>query len=532
MPVMPPLSRRIQRFVYQLGVSRYHARQIKEQTTSRKSARQHLLDFSPFLTGLATLTSERAQALDERLHGATIPDIQRWIAKGELTSVELMRYYLARIKRLDVGRLNSVIELNPDALSIAEALDQERQAGKLRGPLHGIPVLLKDNIGTGDQLHTTAGALALSDAHADRDAFLVSRLREAGAIVLGKTNLSEWANYMSNHSVNGFSVVGGQTRNPHGPFDVGGSSSGSAVAVAAGFAPLAVGTETYGSIINPAGQNAVFGLKPSLGLISRDRIIPITDATDTAGPMACNMTDLSLLFSALVGPDPHDPMSQTAYASSDQEIVPGAQAERLNGLRIGWLQPELQRSGAQQVYAHAIDALQSAGAAVMKVPFAPPKIAFDPLMRFGFKTGVNAYLAATQAPIASLAAIVAFNRQNLRQRAPYGQQRLEKALQETISQADYNRLVQENRAAALAAVRKVLADNHLEALLTFDAFSTFGGVFPMAGVPTLSVPAGQRASGEPVGMVLIADYLQDGRLLTIASAFEKAVAHGASLDTF
>ncbi len=521
MSVLTPLFSRVQQVIYRVGVSRYQARQIKEQTTARKAPAQRSLDFSPFLASLATLSDERVQALDKRLHDAPIPTIQHRLAEQELTSVELTLYYLARIQRLDVNRLNSIIELNPDALSIAETLDQERRAGKLRGPLHGIPVVLKDNIGTGDRLHTTAGALALVDARADRDAFLVSRLREAGAIVLGKTNLSEWANYMSNHSVNGFSAVGGQTRNPHGSYDVGGSSSGSAVAIAARFAPLAVGTETYGSIINPAGQNAIVGLKPSLGLISRDRIVPITDATDTAGPMARNVTDLSLLFSALAGPDLNDPMSHTAYATKNLELAPTVPAEGLDGLRIGWLQPEPQRAGDQQVFTQAIEALRRAGATVVKVSFTPPKIAFDPLMRFGFKTGVNAYLAATQAPIASLADILAFNRQNLQQRAPYGQRRLEKALQETISQADYDQLVQEQRAAALAAVRQALADERLDALLTFDAYATFGGVFPMAGVPTLSVPAGRRASGEPVGMVLIADYLQDGRLLAIAAAFER-----------
>jgi amidase len=525
MPVMTTVSSQVRQFVYQLSVSRYNARQVKKQTAACKTATQRPLDFSPFIAALATLTDERAQALDERLIDATIPDIQRWLAGGELTSVELTLYYLFRIKRFDVGRLNSVIELNPDALSIAEALDQERRAGKLRGALHGIPVLLKDNIGTGDRLHTTAGALALIDAHADRDAFLVGRLRDAGTIVLGKTNLSEWANYMSDHSVNGFSAVGGQTHNPHGPFDVSGSSSGSAVAVSERFATLAVGTETYGSIISPAGQNAVVGLKPSLGLISRDRIVPITDATDTAGPMASNVTDLSLLLSALAGPDPNDPMSHAAYATEGLEITPSALADRLDGLCIGWLQPEMQRAGDKRVYARAIEALQHTGATVVKVPFAPPKIAFDLLLRFGFKAGVNAYLAATQAPIASLADIVSFNQQDLRQRAPYGQRLLEKALQETISCVDYKKLVQQNRTAALAAVHKTLADNHLDALLTFDAFSTFGGVFPMAGVPTLSVPAGRRASGEPVGMVLAGDYLQDKKLIAIAFAFEQATKH-------
>ncbi|MDX1417817.1 MAG: amidase family protein [Candidatus Promineifilaceae bacterium] len=231
-------------------------------------------DFSPFSAELEAYTPEQAAAREALVSGKTVLEMQSLMESGELTSAELVVYYLERIQRYDVDKLNAVLELNPDALEIAQALDDERAAGNVRGDMHGIPVLLKDNIAAGDQMHTAAGAAAMLDWDPSRDAFLVSQLREAGAVILGKANLSEWANWMDECMPNGFSTNGGQTRNPYGPFDTSGSSSGSAVSVAADLTTVSVGTETQGSIISPAGHNSVVALKPSKGLISTDYVIP------------------------------------------------------------------------------------------------------------------------------------------------------------------------------------------------------------------------------------------------------------------
>ena len=242
------------------------------------------LALDAFEAALAGFKPERARAIDALLAARTVPEIRELMAGGKLSSVELVTYYVDRIRRYDVDKLNSVIELNPEALTIAAQLDREQANGKARGPLHGIPVLLKDNIATGDQMHTTAGAYALKDWRADRDAFLVRKLRAAGAIILGKANLSEWANYMDPCMPSGFSAVGGQTRHPYGAYDPLGSSSGSAVSVAAHLTTVSVGSETSGSIIQPSRVNSVVALRPSQGLISRDHVIPLGSALDTPGP--------------------------------------------------------------------------------------------------------------------------------------------------------------------------------------------------------------------------------------------------------
>ncbi|HWQ13688.1 MAG TPA: amidase family protein, partial [Roseiflexaceae bacterium] len=383
----------------------YRRRQAALQHALRTFTPWRVLDFAPLEAALAQLPDARLAELECALRGATIPDMQRLMAEGALTAAELTLYYLARIRRHDVGRLRSVVEVNPEAPAIAAALDEERRVGRVRGPLHGIPLLLKDNIATGDRLHTTAGAAALLEAHADRDATVAARLRAAGAVILGKTNMSEWANFMTRRSSNGFSAVGGQTRNPHGRFDVGGSSSGSGAAVAARLAAAAVGTETYGSIISPAGQCGLVGHKPTHGLVSRDRIIPITDATDTAGPIARSVVDAAILLRALAGEDANDPATLGVQARLDGPDAPGAGADGLRGARIAWLQHDARRAGDAEVRRATLDALRAAGATVVEAPFAPPKVAFEPIMLHGFKHGVNAYLEATGAPVHSLAEV-------------------------------------------------------------------------------------------------------------------------------
>ncbi len=268
----------------------------------------------------------------------TIFDLQTLQQSGALTARQLVESYLAHIEQIDRGgpALNSVIELNPEALTIADTLDAERQAGHVRGPLHGIPLLIKDNIDTADSMTTTAGSLALEGSHAPRDAFLVERLRAAGAILLGKTNLSEWANFRSSHSVSGWSSRGGQTRNPYAlDRNPCGSSSGSAVAVAANLCAAAVGTETDGSIICPSHTNGIVGIKPTLGLVSRSGVIPIAHSQDTAGPMARTVADAAALLSALTGVDPRDPDTAASDGQASGDYTAYLDPDGLKGARIG-----------------------------------------------------------------------------------------------------------------------------------------------------------------------------------------------------
>jgi amidase len=496
----------------------YHPRQAALQHTLRTVTPLRTPDFAPFEPELSRIPPADLAALDGRLCDATIPELQRLMEAGTLTAAELTLYYVARLRRYDVGRLQSVVELNPEALAIAAAMDAERRAGKTRGPLHGIPVLIKDNIGTGDRMHTTAGAAVLLDARADRDAFIVTRLREAGAVLLGKTNLSEWANFMSDRSSNGYSTVGGQTRNPYGRFDIGGSSSGSGASIAARFAAAAIGTETYGSIISPSGQCSLVGHKPTHGLVSRDKIIPITDATDTAGPMARNVIDASILLHAIAGQDANDPATAGVSARTDIFAAPDFGAEALRGARVGWLQHDPRRSGDTRVRQATLAALRRAGATVVEVPFAPPQVDYMSIFRFGIRAGVAAYLAATGGPVESLDDVIAFNRRDLRRRARRGQQLLIDSAREPLSAQGYTELVRTGREVSLAAVRSTLAEHRLDFLMSFRTSFAFN----MSGAPLLSLPAGYLDSGEPIGLLMSADLGRDGELLAAGRAFELA----------
>ena len=292
------------------------------------------LDFSPFAQALAGFSAEQVAAYDATIQGKTVLEIQQLLDSGELTSEQLVLYYLDRIQRYDENRLNSVMELNPNALTDAQERDAARTDGE-HGPLYGIPVLLKDNIATAGPLHTTAGSYALKDWQASRDAFLVTQLREAGTIILGKANLSEWANYMDPCMPSGFSALGGQTRNPYGPYDTLGSSSGSAVSVSAGLTTVSVGSETAGSLVQPGRANGVVALRPSKGLVSGDYIIPLEPTLDTAGPMGRSVTDVAVLLTTLAATDPTEPRSADAAALADVDFTHYLSLDEAWKVRVG-----------------------------------------------------------------------------------------------------------------------------------------------------------------------------------------------------
>ena len=494
-------------------------------------------------TGAATNGGTAAPVF--ALHEATIDDLQGRMGKGTETARSLTQKYLDRIEALNTKgpMLRAVIEVNPDALSIADALDQERKAGKVRGPLHGIPVLIKDNIDSGDKMMTTAGALALSGNRAAQDAFIVKKLRAAGAVLLGKTNLSEWANFRSTHADSGWSSRGGQTRNP---YVLGrtpsGSSAGSGAAAAANLCVVAIGTETDGSVVSPSSCNGLVGLKPTVGLLSRTGIIPISSTQDTAGPMARTVRDAALLLGALAGPDPADTATRgTADIATD--YTAGLKNDALKGQRLGVEKSHLQGPpGALALLKAALDVLRAQGATIVEVEVTkhtnPLGAAEFDVLLYEFKEGVNKYLAGANAPVKTLADVIAFNKQNAAKAMPFFQQETLEIAEKTdgLGSAKYRAAVQKTVAGARKAIDDTLQKNKLSALVGITTgpagcidpingdYSTgvdFSSPAAMAGYPHLTVPMGQ-VHGLPVGLSFVGPKYHEGQLLALGYAYEQA----------
>lgn len=515
------------------------------------------------VAGSACSPSEHA--LDERqgndsgadvgsfeLEEATIADLGGQMASGVRTSEEITRLYLDRIEALDRQgpTLRSVIETNSDALEIAEQLDRERAAGNVRGPLHGVPILLKDNIATADRNTTTAGSLALEGSIPPRDAFVAARLRRAGAVLLGKANLSEWANFRSNRSSSGWSARGGQCRNPYvlnrNPC---GSSSGSGAATSANLCAAAVGTETDGSIICPSSANGLVGIKPTVGMVSRSGIVPISAVQDTAGPMARTVADAAALLSGMTGRDSGDETTAASPAPTDltRRLGESAAAD-LSGLRIGIGRQFFERdSRVDAAMEEAIEVLASLGAEMVD----PAPIAHRgevgrheyEAMLYEFKAGLNAYLAelGDGAPVASLADVIAFNEANAEREMPFfGQEILIEAEGKgPLTEAAYQTARgTANRLSREEGLDAALAEHRLDAILGpsggpawvtdlvhGDHFSVgSSGAAAVAGYPNVTVPAG-FVHGLPVGVSFFGAAWSEPTLIRIAWAFEQAVPH-------
>ena len=493
-----------------------------------------------------TAGAANSEAEPFALHEATVADLQDRMAKGTETARSLSEKYLARIKALNEAgpMLRAVIETNPDALTIADGLDKERKAGKLRGPLHGIPVLIKDNIDSGDQMMTTAGASALIGHKAKQDAFIVQKLRAAGAVLLGKTNLSEWANFRSSHSVSGWSSRGRQTRNPY-VLDrtTSGSSSGSGAAVAANLCAVAIGTETDGSVVSPSSINGLVGLKPTVGLLSRSGIIPISSTQDTAGPMARTVRDAAILLGVLAGPDPADPAKLPIPGTSPTDYTTFLKADALTGQRLGVEKAHL--NGPPAVAAllkEAVTALKAQGATIVEIELnklvnSLGDAEFDVLL-YEFKDGVNKYLAGAGAPVRNLADVIAFNTAHAAEAMPFFQQEtlIRAEATDGLNNAKYKAAVQKTVTEARKAVDGVLRDNQLTALVGVTTgpawcidwvngdYSTgvdFSSPAAMAGYPHLTVPMGQ-VRGLPVGLSFVGPAYHEGQLLALGYAYEQA----------
>ncbi len=481
---------------------------------------------------------------------ATIEDLQARMNAGWLTSQDLTAAYLKRIAEIDRAgpKLNAVIEVNPDALAIAAQLDEERRNGKVRGPLHGIPVLIKDNIATADRMETTAGSLALVGSKPPRDAYLVTRLREAGAVILGKTNLSEWALFRDRKARSGWSARGGQTLNPYVlDCSPSGSSSGSGVAVAANLCVVAVGTETDGSILSPASVCGIVGVKPTVGLVSRTGIIPISISQDTPGPMARTVRDAALLLEALAGPDPQDAATLAAGRPETGRISAPPKRHALRGARIGVVSGPFGLDARLKLQLdEAVAALKSAGAEIVCYGEFPKFQKLDAperqVLLYEFKAGINSYLASLGpgSKVNTLSDLIAFNEAHPAQEMPYFKQDifLLARAKGPLTEPEYLDAIETcRRISRTEGIDYLMAKYQLDALVALtgppawpidrsrsQGTATLGASCQpaaVAGYPSVTVPA-LEVDGLPVGLSFFGRPWSEPLLLALAANFEAA----------
>jgi len=481
---------------------------------------------------------------EQNFSEADIAGLHDQMQRGELSSTELVEWYIERVERIDNAgpQLNAFVEINPDALSIARALDKEWKTSGPRGPLHGIPVVLKANIDTADQMYTSAGSLALADHAPPTDAYVVKRLRDAGAVILGKTNLSEWANFRSSRSSSGWSSVGGQTKNP---YDTArspcGSSSGSAVAVAANLVVVAIGTETDGSIVCPAGVTGIVGIKPTLGLVSRSGIIPIAHSQDTAGPMARTVRDAAMLLTAMTGVDADD--AATAKAEIHHDYSSNLTADGLRETRIGVLRSYYGAGSNPQVEAileASIETLRAEGADVTDaIKYEAPDMLdaeFEVLL-YEFRTDLNNYLERSNAPVKSLGDLIAYNDAHAGTVMPFfAQDIFRKANQKgPLTDPPYLKALANSQRLARSAIDNAMKQHRLDALavptngpawmidhVNGDHYGVgSSSLAAISGYPSITVPAG-HVFGLPVGLSFIGKPWNEKQLIEIGYAFEQA----------
>ena len=503
---------------------------------------------SGILAGAAPDTDTWQPPESFELEELTIAELQQGLASGKYTSKSLVRKYLKRIEDVDSSgpAVNSVIELNSEAEAIAETLDRERKAKETRGPLHGIPILIKDNIDTADRMLTSAGSLALLNSHASRDAFIVQKLRNAGAVILGKTNLSEWANFRSTHSSSGWSGRGGQTKNPYvldrNPC---GSSSGSGVATAASMCAGSIGTETDGSIVCPSSANSLVGIKPTLGLVSRSGIIPIAHSQDTAGPMTRTLADGAIMLGALTGIDPRDGATKASQGKSFVDYTQFLKKDALRGARLGIARKFFAFNDSVDRQMTALIAeMKTLGAIIIDPAEIPTTGKFDDseleVLLYEFKADLNSYLAgrAPATHVRSLKQLIEFNEKNRDREMPYfGQELFIRAeAKGPLTSKEYRAALQKNhRMSRTQGIDFVMRRHRLDALvaptggpawptdwLNGDHFTGgYSTASAVAGYPHITVPAGY-VFGLPFGISFFGSAYSEPKLIGLAYAFEQA----------
>ena len=485
---------------------------------------------------------------DFELNEITITELQEKFEKGLYTSEYVTALYIQRIKEIDKEgpALNSVIELNPDALSIAKEMDIERSSGKVRGPMHGIPILIKDNIDTGDKMMTTAGSLAMEGNIASNDASVVKKLRDAGAVLLGKTNLSEWANFRSSKSCSGWSSRGGQTKNPyyldHNPC---GSSSGSGVAVSANLCVAAVGTETDGSVTCPASVCGLVGIKPTVGLVSREGIIPISFTQDTAGPLARTVTDAAILLAAISEDSQEDERKMSSKGTHISDYTVFLDKNALNGKRIGIEKKKYENQFMESLFQSSLDTLRQQGAVIIELEYldklnALGEAEFE-LMKYEFKYGLDKYLTASNAKVRSLKEVIDFNNKNEDKVMPTFRQEIlvEIDTKGGLESDEYKQAFEKSHVGSKKIIDETIKKYDLDAfcgLTMGPACSTdviygdrWGDVFltapaAMSGYPHITVPAG-KVFDLPVGLSFFSGAFRERDLIAMAYAYEQASLH-------
>ncbi|MFV8323709.1 amidase [Flavobacterium sp. LB3P21] len=491
---------------------------------------------------LASVEDSVVFELDEE----TIGSLREKLASGKYTSEQLVQLYLKRIEAIDATgpQLHSVIEVNPDAVAIAVAMDKELKAGKNRGPLHGIPVLIKDNIDTADKMQTTAGSLAMEGNIASKDAFIVKKLREAGAIIIGKTNLSEWANFRSTQSCSGWSSKGGQTKNPyildHNPC---GSSAGSGAAVSANLCVVAVGTETDGSIVCPASVNGIVGIKPTVGLVSRSGIIPISKTQDTAGPMARTVTDAAILLGAITAIDEDDSVTLESKGKAQKDYTTFLDINALKGKRIGIeKKPQGNNKYINALLADAINLLKKQGAIIIEIDYlekinALGQAEFE-VLQYEFKDGLNSYLATANAKVKNLKEVIDFNAANEDKAMPYfKQETLESSnTKKGLDDKKYTDALNVSFEGSKGILNAVFEENKLDAICGItmgpacsidmiygDRWGGYSLTSPAAasGYPHITIPNGM-VYDLPVGLSFFGTPYTEGELIGLGYAYEQA----------
>ncbi|MGO4903982.1 amidase [Flavobacterium sp. W20_MBD1_R3] len=480
------------------------------------------------------------------LDEATIGSLREQLTSGKYTSEQLVQLYLKRIEAIDANgpQLNSIIEINPDAVALAVAMDKELKEGKSRGPLHGIPILIKDNIDTADRMQTTAGSLVMAGNIASKDAFVVKKLREAGAIIMGKTNLSEWANFRSTQSCSGWSSRGGQTKNPyildHNPC---GSSAGSGVAVSANLCVVAIGTETDGSIVCPASVNGIVGIKPTVGLVSRSGIIPISKTQDTAGPMARTVTDAAILLGVMASSDPDDSVTLESKGKALKDYTTFLDVNALKGKRIGIeKKPQGNNKYINALLNDAVNLLKKQGAVIIEIEYfdkinALGQAEFE-VLQYEFKEGLNSYLATANAKVKTLKEVIDFNAANEDLAMPYfKQETLESSnAKKGLDDKTYLEALAVSFEGSKSVLNAVFIANKLDAICGItmgpacsidmiygDRWGGYSLTTPAAasGYPHITVPSGV-AYDLPVGLSFFGMPYTEGKLIGLGYAYEQA----------
>ncbi len=476
--------------------------------------------WKPFEKDLSTFSSEKYDSLKPLVLEKNIPELQREIAEGKLSYEELTLFYIYRIRKFESDNdlsLNAVIALNPDVVEEARKLDERNAPNVNENSVYGMPILLKDNINT-NNMKTTAGALALAENQPSENAFIVERLLKHKALILGKANLSEWAYYLCEGCPLGYSAVGGQTLNPYGrkEFETGGSSSGSGVAVAANYAVAAVGTETAGSILSPASKNSVVGLKPTVGLLSRGGIVPISSTLDTPGPMTRSVVDNAILLNAMTGKDVDD----AASIEGGKNYVKGLENATLERKRIGVMKP----LETDSLYAAAVEQLVKQGAIIVEIePQDIPLDNFGKLLDADMKRDLPAYLSnygGKDLQFKSVADVAEYNTQDSTLRVPYGQQLFEGIVADSTSDEELQQIREELQQAGRKFFDVPMEKHNLDAVLSINNYHA--AYAAVAKYPALTVPMGYVKTGEPENATFIARPFEEDKLLEIGAAFEKA----------